>query len=129
MDIEGAEVMALRGARQTIQHFKPKLAICLYHKWDDVITIPAMIHSMGVEYTFAFKWVQLTDGWEAVLLACPASVAAGEVPAPASALHDGLPDALSAFTKAYIRKWEQADRLWREKQRQATETHVLEQSA
>jgi FkbM family methyltransferase len=71
MDIEGAEMPALRGAINTIRHFKPKLALCLYHKPDDVLTIPAFIESTGVPYDFRFKWVQLTHGWEAVLLASP----------------------------------------------------------
>ena len=71
MDIEGAEIPALRGALDTIRHFRPKLALCLYHKPDDVVTIPAFIESTGVPYDFRFKWVQLTHGWEAVLLASP----------------------------------------------------------
>jgi len=120
MDIEGAEVLALRGARQTIRHFKPKLAICLYHKWDDVVTIPQLIDSMGVDYDFTFKWVQLSDGWEAVLLASPADPAT-ERPArqrqPEAA--DPMAEALTALTRSYIRKWGQADTLWREKQRAA----------
>lgn len=71
MDIEGAEMPALCGAIDTIRHFRPKLALCLYHKPDDVMTIPAFIESTGVDYDFRFKWVQLTHGWEAVLLASP----------------------------------------------------------
>ncbi len=71
MDIEGSEIPALNGAMRTIQRFRPMLALCLYHKWDDVITIPRFIAATGVEYQFNFKWVQLTHGWEAVLLARP----------------------------------------------------------
>jgi FkbM family methyltransferase len=125
MDIEGAEVMALTGARETIRHFEPKLAICLYHKWDDVFTIPQVILSTGVDYQFAFKWVQLSDGWEAVLLASPAHAnpaASGTTSTMASSMAqstDSLPDAMAAFCKAYIRKWGQADKLWREKTQQA----------
>jgi FkbM family methyltransferase len=71
MDIEGSEAMALRGAMNTIRYFKPRLAICVYHKWDDVFTLPRLIRESGVHYDFRFKWVQLIDGWEAVLLATP----------------------------------------------------------
>lgn len=73
MDIEGAEMPALRGAIDTIRHFRPKLALCLYHKPDDVLTIPSFIESTGVDYDFRFKWVHLMEGWEAVLLASPRS--------------------------------------------------------
>lgn len=71
MDIEGAEVPALNGAQESIRRFRPRLAICIYHKWDDVITIPRSIAQTGVEYAFFFKWVQLTHGWEAILFADP----------------------------------------------------------
>lgn len=71
MDIEGSEVPALEGARRTIRRFHPMLALCLYHKWDDVLTIPRFLASTGMPYDFSFKWVQLPDGWEAVLLASP----------------------------------------------------------
>ncbi|GAA4867894.1 hypothetical protein GCM10023310_54440 [Paenibacillus vulneris] len=52
MDIEGAEVRALNGAKRTIQRFKPKLAICLYHNDADFVTIPSLIDSFGVDYEF-----------------------------------------------------------------------------
>jgi hypothetical protein len=61
---------------QTIRRFRPKLALCLYHKWDDVLTIPRLIAELGIPYRFTFKWVQLPQGWEAVLLAQPCEDAA-----------------------------------------------------
>lgn len=112
MDIEGAEVMALTGAMHTISHFKPKLAICLYHKWDDAFTIPRLIHATGVNYDFSFKWVQLSDGWEAVLLATPLASARRDPPLPATT-PDSLAAAMAALTGAYVKKWQQADSLWR----------------
>ena len=52
MDIEGSEIRALNGAKRTIQQFKPKLAICLYHNDADFVAIPSLIDSFGVDYEF-----------------------------------------------------------------------------
>lgn len=40
MDIEGAEIPALTGARQTIKAYSPKLAIASYHLVEDQLTAP-----------------------------------------------------------------------------------------
>ncbi|HRO49051.1 MAG TPA: FkbM family methyltransferase [Hyphomicrobium sp.] len=50
MDIEGAEYDALNGAEHTIRAHKPKLAICLYHRVDDMLRIPDLVRSFVPEY-------------------------------------------------------------------------------
>lgn len=52
MDIEGAEMMALKGAKEFICANTPILAICIYHKADDILTISNYIKSCNSDYKF-----------------------------------------------------------------------------
>ena len=52
MDIEGAEMDALLGARQTLERDRPRLAISLYHRAADLARIPVWIHRLGLGYRF-----------------------------------------------------------------------------
>lgn len=50
MDIEGSELKALMGAENQIRKNKPKLAVCVYHREEDLITIPQYILSLNPNY-------------------------------------------------------------------------------
>lgn len=52
MDIEGAEYEAIQGAINTIQAFKPKLQICIYHNVEDLWRIPILIKKINPNYHF-----------------------------------------------------------------------------
>lgn len=52
MDIEGAELAALQGARSTILRDRPKLGICIYHQLDHFWKIPQFIDSLNCGYEF-----------------------------------------------------------------------------
>lgn len=68
MDIEGAEVAALIGAKDTIRQDKPALAICLYHHLDDLWVIPEYIHSLRPDYKMSLG--HHSDGWFETVLYC-----------------------------------------------------------
>lgn len=70
MDVEGSELDALKGARQTILRNKPKLAICLYHKTKDYIEIPNWIHTLVPEYKLYVRHHSFSIN-ETVLYAIP----------------------------------------------------------
>jgi FkbM family methyltransferase len=52
MDIEGSELAALRGAEQSIRKWTPRLAISLYHRPEDLFSIPLWLNELGCNYEF-----------------------------------------------------------------------------
>lgn len=55
MDIEGAEMDALKGAETIIKKQKPVLAICIYHSPYDMLKIPQYIKQMVSEYAIYIR--------------------------------------------------------------------------
>ena len=53
LDIEGAELPALKGAERTIRASRPRLAIAVYHHWGDLVEIPRWLARTAPEYRFA----------------------------------------------------------------------------
>jgi len=68
MDIEGAELRAIKGAKNIINEFKPALAICIYHKTEDLWTIPLAIKDIRDDYQFFLEHHSIGMG-ETVLYA------------------------------------------------------------
>ena len=50
MDIEGAELKALIGSKNTIRKNKPKMAISIYHSYKDLINIAWWIINLNMNY-------------------------------------------------------------------------------
>lgn len=71
MDVEGAELKALQGAAKTIQEWHPTLAISVYHKPEDLITIPQYIQSLSADYLFYLRGHHPELAFELVLYAVP----------------------------------------------------------
>jgi FkbM family methyltransferase len=65
MDVEGYELKALHGASEILRKYKPKLAICLYHKLSHMWEIPMYIDGLQLGYSFFCK--KNHPVWEFVL--------------------------------------------------------------
>jgi FkbM family methyltransferase len=70
MDVEGFELAALRGAQETIEKHRPILAICLYHKGEDLFEIPLYLRDLHKDYNFFVRKYTGTV-FELVLYAVP----------------------------------------------------------
>ena len=57
MDIEGAEIDAIMGARKVIGKGSPILAICMYHKQEHLWKIPLLLRALSDQYKFYFRFL------------------------------------------------------------------------
>lgn len=55
MDIEGAEKNTILGAKELIRKYKPKLAVCIYHKTEDLYELPLLLKEIVPEYKFFIR--------------------------------------------------------------------------
>lgn len=69
-DIEGAELEALKGAVNLIKEMTPTIAVCIYHKPQDIFEIPLWINEVNSNYNFYVR-THGRDGFEFVLYAIP----------------------------------------------------------
>ena len=70
MDIETFETYALLGAMESIIKHKPKLAISIYHKFDDLWNIPLLLKQWAPEYKLYIRHYECYQA-ETVVYAIP----------------------------------------------------------
>ena len=55
MDVEGSEIESIHGAKDTIEKYKPRMAVCIYHKPLDFIEIPLELLKINPAYKFYIR--------------------------------------------------------------------------
>lgn len=55
MDIEGAELDTLHGMERLLMEYRPKLAVCVYHKVEDLYEIPKYLKEIVPEYRLKLR--------------------------------------------------------------------------
>lgn len=68
MDVEGAEVPALKGASDIISRQHPRLSICIYHRIEDLWEIPLLIKELYPHYRIQLRHYSRLD-WETICYA------------------------------------------------------------
>lgn len=64
MDVEGAEKEAIQGSEITLRNQKPKLNIALYHRSEDIFSIPLQIAEINPEYKFHVRRHPYIPCWD-----------------------------------------------------------------
>ncbi len=73
MDIEGAEMKALDGARHTIEKYSPKLYVCAYHRNEDMFALILKINELSADYKIYFRQHPYVPAWESNFYAVSSS--------------------------------------------------------
>lgn len=63
-DVEGSEEAALRGSAETIRKYKPRLIVSLYHRTEDYITLPLLIHELNPAYKLYLRHHPYIPAWD-----------------------------------------------------------------
>ena len=61
MDIEGAEYEALQGARKLIMENRPRMAISVYHKFEDFVILADLVLGIHPDYRISFRHYGFDD--------------------------------------------------------------------
>lgn len=52
IDVEGSEMKVLKGSMEMIRRERPRLAVCVYHRNQDIVEIPLLLHNIMPDYKF-----------------------------------------------------------------------------
>lgn len=63
-DVEGSEEKALKGTKQTIAKYRPKLNVALYHRNEDMFAIPLQISELNRKYKMYLRHHPYVPDWD-----------------------------------------------------------------
>lgn len=64
MDIEGAEIAAIKGSADTIIRYKPKMQIAAYHRSEDLFAVPENILNLRNDYKIYLRHFPSLPCWD-----------------------------------------------------------------
>ncbi len=63
-DVEGSEEQALLGSAETIKKYKPRLIVSLYHRTEDMVKLPLLIHKLNPSYKMYLRHHPYIPAWD-----------------------------------------------------------------
>lgn len=64
LDVEGAELEALEGCKDTIAKYAPRLLVSAYHKNEDLFALPLLIKKLNPNYKIYLRHHPYIPSWE-----------------------------------------------------------------
>ena len=64
LDVEGAERMALEGARHTIEKYQPRISLSAYHRSEDLYELPLLLRDMCADVRLGMRHHPYVPAWE-----------------------------------------------------------------
>ena len=64
IDSEGCELEILKGGKEILKKFKPKLNVAAYHKSEDIFKLPILINSLNPEYKIHLRHHPYIPAWD-----------------------------------------------------------------
>lgn len=71
LDVEGAESRALAGAREVIHRDQPALLVSLYHRTEDLFSLPLLLEKQTEGYRYYLRRVPAVPMWDLLFYAVP----------------------------------------------------------
>ena len=68
-DVEGAEEKALLGGREVIARDKPKMNLALYHRSEDIFSLPLLLKKLNPDYRLYIRQHPHIPAWDLNLYA------------------------------------------------------------
>ncbi len=67
-DVEGAEHQALLGSARTLQAHRPRLLVSAYHRSEDLLELPLLIHRLNPSYRIYLRRYPYVPAWDLNLI-------------------------------------------------------------
>ncbi len=79
LDVEGCERDAILGARELIIRDRPVLSVSVYHRAEDLFSLPLLIAELCPAYRFYLSRADVCPAWDVILTAVPNEKWKGDV--------------------------------------------------
>jgi FkbM family methyltransferase len=67
IDAEGCELEILKGGKEFLKKFKPKMNVAAYHKSEDIFKLPILINSINPEYKIHLRHHPYIPAWDTLI--------------------------------------------------------------